>query len=303
MSGPARWWVYQRERFPLGRNSALIAAFAFSAVAYSGFLRGHRGLPSLGSFAVAFVTSLAFFAQLRIADEHKDAEEDARFRAYRPVPRGLVTLRGLRRVALGAAVLQLVLAVVLAPKLVVLLAVTWLYLSLMTAEFFARDWLKARPLAYLFSHMLIMPLVDFYATACDWLPATGRPPDGLVWFLAMSFFSGIVLEVSRKLRAPEDEETGVETYTFLYGRRRAVAGWLVAIALGSTSVVMAAGLTGGRLPVAVVVALALAAAVLAGSRFLARSDHGTSRLLEPLGGTWVLAAYISLAAVSVVMSR
>ena len=37
-------------------------------------------------------TSPVFFLQLRIADEFKDFAEDSRFRPYRPVPRGLVTL-------------------------------------------------------------------------------------------------------------------------------------------------------------------------------------------------------------------
>ena len=62
------------------------------------------------SLLIAFVSCLLFFAQLRIADEFKDIDEDTRYRPYRPVPRGLVRLAELRNVFIGAAVIQLLLA-------------------------------------------------------------------------------------------------------------------------------------------------------------------------------------------------
>ena len=61
--------------------------------------------------------ALLFFLQLRIADEFKDFEDDARYRPYRPVPRGLVTLRELAWVGVGAAAIQLALALWLEPSL------------------------------------------------------------------------------------------------------------------------------------------------------------------------------------------
>src|SRR5204863_9137674 len=95
--------------------------------------------------------------------------EDARHRPYRPVPRGLVRLRELGWIGVGIAVMQFMLAVRIGWTLVGLLAVTWSYFALMSEEFFARQWLKARPVVYLFSHMPIMPLVDWFATGCDWV--------------------------------------------------------------------------------------------------------------------------------------
>ena len=92
-----RWVIYQRERFPLAAHAPLVAAFSASAVCFSSLLRGHAVAPSPAALVVAFTTSLLFFLQLRIADEFKDCEDDARFRPYRPVPRGLVTLAGAGR--------------------------------------------------------------------------------------------------------------------------------------------------------------------------------------------------------------
>ena len=87
-----RWIVYQRERFPVAGHGPLVAAFSASAVCFSSLVRGRVAAPSAIALLVAFLTSLLFFLQLRIADEFKDFEEDSRYRPYRPVPRGLVTL-------------------------------------------------------------------------------------------------------------------------------------------------------------------------------------------------------------------
>jgi len=96
-----RWQLYQRERFPILTYAPLIAAFSFSAVSVSAFLRG-QGVPAEArGFLVAFISVFLFFLQLRIADEFKDHEDDARFRPYRPVPRGLVTLPELGTLSAG----------------------------------------------------------------------------------------------------------------------------------------------------------------------------------------------------------
>jgi len=56
------------------------------------------------------------------------------------------------------------------------------------------SWLKARPITYMVSAHAIMPLVDLYATACDWVPrGMRRPPHGLLWFLVVSCFNGMVI--------------------------------------------------------------------------------------------------------------
>ena len=112
------------------------------------------------------------------------------------------------------------------------LLVVWGFMGLMTREFGVREWLRRHPITVLWSHMLILPLIDLYATACDWMPSgAGRVIGaGLAWFLVASFFNGIVVELGRKIRAPADEETGVETYSALWGIRRASLAWLGAMA-------------------------------------------------------------------------
>lgn len=303
-TGPARFAVYLRERFPLHAHGPLIAAFAFCAVSVSSVLRQRAAdpaaplawtqFPGAAAVGVAFVVCLAMFLQLRIADEFKDAEEDAAFRPDRPVPRGLVTLRELGAGFVLAGAAQLAAAVWLDARLGWLLLVAWAYLALMSREFFAGRFLRGRPVLYLLSHMGIMPLVDLFAAGCDWVPAEGGPPPGLGPFLLASFCNGVVIEVGRKLRVPAAERPGVPTYSALWGRRGGLLAWGLALAATAAAAIWTAALLG--VPWVVAGALtAVGAAILAAGRAYLRSEEpAAGKRLELLSGVWTLALYLSL---------
>ncbi len=289
-----RFWVYQKERFPLHQHGPLVAAFSFCAVTYAAKLDG-RSWSRPGAFVVAFVTCLLFFLQLRIADEFKDAEEDARWRPYRPVPRGLIQLKELGALFVIAALIQGLLAAWMAPALFGVLLFAWLYLGGMSFEFGCRNWLKERPIVYLVSHMLIMPIVDFFGTACDWVPLGEGAPHGLEFFLAGSFCNGIVIEFGRKIRSRDQEEEGVETYSVLWGPRRAALAWAGMLQL--TAILGLLSLwqrQGGLLNM-----LALLVGLLLGSlqvlRFCKGVEGKEAKRIETLSGVWTLIFYLSLA--------
>jgi len=292
-----RWIVYQRERFPLAAHGPLVAAFSVSAVCYSVLVRGSRGWPSPAALVVAFLTSLLFFLQLRIADEFKDFEDDARYRPYRAVPRGLVSLGELARVGIAAAAVQLALALAFDPSLIWLLCGAWTYLALMSREFFAARWLKRHPVIYMTSHMVILPLVDLYATACDWWVAgLRRPPAGLYWFLVVSYLNGIVIEIGRKTRAPADEEHGVETYSALWGTHGAAAVWLMAVLATALAAWQAARQIGTQVHMAVLLALLVALCAGAALRLVRRQAPGDGASIERMSGVWTLLMYLGLGA-------
>lgn len=292
-----RWIVYQRERFPLAGHGPLVAAFSASAVCFSALVRGGGAAPPLRSFVVAFVTSLVFFLQLRVADEFKDFEDDARWRPYRPVPRGLVTLRELAWIGVAGGVVQLALALWLEPANTWLLAIAWIYLALMTREFFAPAWLKRHPVVYMTSHMVILPLVDLYATACDWGLAGWRlPPHGLAWFLVVSYLNGLVVEIGRKTRVPVDEETGVETYSALWGTRGAVRAWMVAVGLTAAAAARAAFEVGHGLAMLALLLLLVAACGIAARRVATRTAAGSGKAIELMSGAWTVCMYLGLGA-------
>jgi 4-hydroxybenzoate polyprenyltransferase len=189
------------------------------------------------------------------------------------------------------------LALWLDARLLLLLLVNWTYLGLMSREFFAREWLKRRPITYLWTHMLIMPLIDFYATACDWLPADGSPPRGLFWFVIVSFFNGVVIEIGRKIRAPEKEETGVPTYSALWGGPKAATVWLTIMAITAASAIFASGLIHFRGPVAITLFTMLVIATILVISFSRTEAVRYGRWFENLSGIWTIILYLILGAI------
>ena len=304
-----RFWQYQKERFPFFSHGLLIASFSFCGVALSATLRGWQPAPNFGAFLAAFITAFLFFLQLRICDEHKDADDDAEFRSYRPVPRGLISLSELSTIGAWAAWLQFVVVLAFCPLLLAPLFLVWTYLWLMTKEFFVGSWLRKHPVLYAASHMLIIPLIDLFTTACDWLPVCTLEKfalqPGLIGFLVVSYCNGIVIEIGRKIRYREEEEPGVETYSVLWGAARAAGVWFYAICLTAVFATITACWTG----VAVVEACLLCAflsgaAIVAGSFQIGANaccpGHSrdvwrpNAKLFETLSGVWTIAMYLSL---------
>ncbi|MEE9254155.1 MAG: UbiA family prenyltransferase [Pseudomonadales bacterium] len=274
--------VYQRERFPLLAYVPLVAAFTLSAALYSSYAAGwpSTSSPTVLDLAFGGLTILCIFLLMRIADEFKDAQDDARYRPYRPVPRGLVTLKQLGWLA--AIIVALIVSVHALgwPHLLPALSVILIYLGLMSVEFGARGWLRVHPMTYAATHMVILVLIAAYASGLG--GGVGSP--GVWMFLALSYTNGFVLEIGRKIRKPHDEEVGVDTYSALYGVRRAVTFWSVAI-IASTAFALIAlhGLTTFPLPATMLVAGAFACLAIG------RRHPGP---IETLSGLWLLASYL-----------
>ena len=296
----ARLWRYQAERFPLAGYAPLIAAFTLASVSYSRAARSHAGLPDAGGFvpwplfAVGVFTSLACFFLLRVLDEHKDAEVDRRWRPELPVPRGLVTLRELRGVGAALVAAMLVANALLAPVLLLPLLLVAAWATLMTKEFFVREWLRAHLGAYLVTHMLVMPMIDAYTTGIDWLVAGRHAPEGLPWFLAATFANGVLVELGRKLRAPGDEREGVDSYTRAWGVRAAPVAWLAILFAAASVVTIAARSTGAAGLSAAIAFPAAALLAIPAARFVATGDGRAARQVELTSGLWGFVSYLTL---------
>lgn len=225
----ARFFQYLKERFPPLGHGVMIVAFTFSAISYSRLSSGLDTFVELYKFVIAFVNTFAFFFLLRVFDEHKDAEDDARYRQELPVPRGLITLRELRMVALVVIIAQLVLDTIYFPKMLLPWLLVMIWMSLMGKEFFVSTWLKKNQFWYVVSHMFIIPFVDVFASGFDWYLDNRTAPFGLMFFFGVSFMNGIVIEVGRKLKARSDEREGVVTYSGLMGYKKATILWIAVL--------------------------------------------------------------------------
>jgi len=217
----ARLWTYQAVRFPVATQGALIVLFALACVCFGALTRALPGAPPAPTVFVVLIVVFLLFFQLRVADEHRDYEEDLAARPELPVPSGVITLPELDIFFTGALAIQVVLTAALHPPLLALLVLPWLWIFLVRNDFFDRALLKRRPLLSLALHLVFFPLVALYAAAAGQLPETGVLSPALPVFLALSAAAAMAMEFARKCRAQGDERIGVVTYSSLWGTVRA----------------------------------------------------------------------------------
>ncbi|MBB3994812.1 4-hydroxybenzoate polyprenyltransferase [Sulfitobacter undariae] len=284
-----RLWIYQAERFPLAKTVPLLACFSAASITLSAVLSG-RPLPALSAYLVGFFLVFILFFQMRVADEVKDGEDDAKYRPERAIPRGLVTLRLI--VSLGAVTIPLgiLLAQIHGAGLIWLLALTWAWLTAMTFEFGVPAWLKARPVFYLLSHMAIMPLIDLLLTGIEWLPHGSATP--ALWiFIALSFSNGCVLEIGRKLWSPENERIGVDTYSKLWGAKRAAFIWLGFVGVSAVLLIGVGVVTGFPLAFILIGLLGFLFCIYAARRYAINPTPKTEKQMDTVAGLWVFGCY------------
>lgn len=295
-----RFSRYLKERFPLHQHGLLIVTFVFSAAAFSRICRHTQGFIPITQFIVGAVTTVLLFLLLRIADEFKDHSEDCRFRPYRAVPRGLISLRELGFIAMGIIIVQITINALLMPRMLPPCLFAMGYLALMSKEFFCSVWLKRHPIIYMLTHMAIMPIIDIYTTGLDWINSRVAPSSLLFLFLIISYSNGIVIEMGRKIRAREAEEPGVETYSALFGESGATVFWLLIVIVTFIIAVAASGMSGTGILGIPLLSVCLVSSLTPAVMFLKQPVQSKAKKIETAAGIWTLGMYLILGAAPMV---
>ena len=102
--------------------------------------------------------------------------------------------------------------------------------------------------------------------------------------------------IDEELRAPSEEELGVNTYSALWGPRGAILAWFSALLVTAACALLAAWQIDFLVPVAVVLTLLLLLAALVAWRFLTE-PRNRSKWIENLSGVWMIFLYLSIGAV------
>ena len=296
-----RFLIYQKERFPFLAHGLLVASFSFSAISYSRICRGAQGFVSWDKYFLGIFTTITLFFLVRIFDEFKDADDDAKYRKELAVPRGLVSFRELMIMGVLIVIAQIAVNAYFFPKMLVIYFIVIAYLSLMGKEFFVAEWLKKHQFWYVTSHMFIIPLIDIYASGLDWLVDGVPAPKGLLFFFAVSYMNGMVLEIGRKIRVPGKEKEGVLTYSSMLGASRAVSLWIFILLLTLGLAVGACAFAGYGLPAFIVLGTVFLLCALPAFLFLRNKTEKMSKAIEISSALWTIAMYLTLGGVPMVM--
>ena len=238
-----RLWGYLLERFPPVAYTVLVALFSGSAFALIETVTAVN-VSLLDSFIASLVVLLVFF-HLRIMDEHKDEAGDRAAYPDRLLTRGVVTLPLLAKAGVLAVLIEAVLSVILSQAAFVAWSCALIFTLLMKVEFGIGRWLNAHMVMYALTHNPIVALLAIFlwsVSGAPWVWEYG------LYALVVSLGS-LAFEVGRKIRLPEEEIDGVESYSSVLGRERAdhfliAIRWLTGLLLAGLAIRL------GNVPVA-----------------------------------------------------
>lgn len=276
-----KWYTYQKERFPVATYGLYIFSIVFGTFCFASSLTNSTNwIMLIPMFVVAFLQ----FLMVRIVDEFKDFEEDSKYRPYRPVPRGLVTLKELGILGGICAILQVGITAILNLKSLLYLALVWIFFAIMSKSFFIKKLIDKHILLEVTLDELLMPvLVMYLSTFITTISAK------LIPFLILSYLGSWIVEIARKVRCKEDEENGVRTYTAVFGIPKATTIVVVLESLIMFTVFMIIGKK-YIIPILVLYALVNIPNLL----FIVKENKKLAKTVGLLANIYLILGYISM---------
>ncbi|MCR5059568.1 MAG: UbiA family prenyltransferase [Saccharofermentans sp.] len=212
-----RLHIYFKERYPIIPR-LILGIIVFLEIHFIILL--NQGVTSFRIGIQEFVgayTVFAFLLWLRIADDLKDFETDKKLFPDRPLPSGRVFKKDIVIACIIAEAIAVALNVIFMWDSIIFFVILYIYGYLMSKWFFQRAKIQpSLPLA-LITHNPVQAFVNLYIISftllkydLPWLTLTN------VMALWTLYFPALIWEVSRKIKAPKDEND-YTTYSKLFG--------------------------------------------------------------------------------------
>lgn len=312
-----KWYTYQKERFPVIVYSLYILCIVIGTFCVSNkicenlyenwiyidyknspynYLMGAPA-PYIINWKIIipmFIVTFLQFLMVRIIDEFKDYEEDCKYRAYRPVPRGLVSLKELKALFAICVSLQFIITVCVSSSIIWYLIAVWVFFAVMSKSFFIKKFLEKHILIEVSLDELLMPILVLYLS--KFVQYSNVASLNLVinisslgMFLVMSYIISWIVEVARKVRCKQDEEKGVKTYTAVLGIKKTV---LILFILETILMITQIFILGTEFLILILVPYVIVN--ILNLMLLIKQSRGFAKAVKLSANIYVLVSYLSL---------
>ncbi len=195
----------------------MIVMFTWANGLYIG--RAENDSWSLSKFLLVTLVMLSFFFRLRLFDEIKDYEVDLKVNPTRPLARGLLSVRAVKKVIGSLLLFEIVLMATLGWTALATHLIALVYSLLMFKEFFVGTWLRRSLVFYALTHTFVCVFLGISAAVAlnGWNPSEIHVFH--VVFFLMNWMLFNLFEFARKTFAIAEERVNVESYSSLYGPR------------------------------------------------------------------------------------
>lgn len=277
-----KWYTYQKERFPILMFGVYVLCIVIAVFGFASLYTKFNNIVILPMFIVGFLQ----FLMVRIVDEFKDYEEDCKYRPYRPVPRGVVTLEELKILFIICAITQISITIA-CTKNITYLTILWLFFAIMTKGFFIKKVLDKHLLLEVTLDEIMMPILVIFLLGFTPFEITSNTN---VWkILVLSYLVSWIVEIARKIRSKEQEETGVRTYTAVYGIPKAI---LILSILETLLALVQYVILGKKYIIPIIVMYAIM--IIINILFLAKKKKKFAKIVELSANIYIMLVYLSM---------
>lgn len=285
-----RWWQFTWERFEPLSHALMIGLFVTVHAALVGEVLSNSIPWDRLAFTLLFAT--LFFFKLRLYDEIKDYETDLEFNPTRPLARGLISLKEIKRAIAVIIALELLILFVLGPISLAIGSLAITYSLLMYCEFFVGSWLRPRLTTYAVSHTIVCSLLS-----CTLIQGLSQTENGFsfwpyqIWaFVIANWFLFNVFEFGRKTFATSEERERVPSYSKIFGKTGAVALVFTQAALATALYAFAFESELSR--IALVVSLCVL--LVSGGMYVRNNSARTALAYRKISSIYIVLAFISV---------
>lgn len=283
--------AYFGERFP-PINMVLFAILFFTVHAVAVFFEIRTLENEWWWLLLGIVAVISFFFRLRVFDEIKDYELDAKNHPQRVLQSGHVTKKQLIFISILGTSVELLWSIISGWPVVICWFLAVGYSLLMRYEFFIGSWLNKRLLLYAITHMLVMPLVIL------WVYSSFHPELITLFpfyvLAGLSLFSGFSFEIARKIHAPVAEKQGIDSYSKSLGFKVSVILVLLVLLGGVAIQMYLLNLINARLWTFAVIAIIYFLCIFLYFKNVIKPAEKSLRTAEKFVSLFMLASYLSI---------
>lgn len=294
-----KWNTYQKERFPIIVYGLYIFCIVFAVFCYSSYIEAiHTNagtcflIEGCEPYKIQwyklipmFIFAFLQYLMVRIVDEFKDYEEDLKYRPYRPVPRGLVSLKELKILFILCVIIQLIIAFAFNKNNILILIGLWGFFAVFCKDFFIKKFLDKHILLTVFIDEFLIAMLAWYLSSFVYSINFSE-----IWImLLMTYIVSWIVEVARKVRAKEDEEEGVKTYTAVLGIGKSV----YILFILETLLMYLQLLTLGKTHIPWIIAVFIIVQII-NMLFIEKKNKKFARLTEFAANAYIIIVYLSM---------
>ena len=222
-------FIWAAERFPAVNivSSYLLYILIFSFSQLESGAPKSWGRTDIKNIFFGGLGILLQFLVLRILDEHKDFDSDKANHPLRALSRGILQLSQLRVIGVLACLGTLLLSLAQRSEVSIWCWLAMLmWTALMKFEFFCPQWLKRHLFVYSWSHMLVIIFMGIWSWTMTTQVAIQHfnlfNQAQMLELLLVLFCNGMIYEVLRKTKGPEEEKPTEQSFSKLWGPAGAI---------------------------------------------------------------------------------